>query len=60
MTRSANTTGADRRTGTANERRSSPHFNTSPSFAGLIVIVRPATKIERLRPAGTSISSRAR
>ncbi len=60
VTRSASTIGAVRRTGTSNERFSSPHLSTSPSLAGVIVIVRPATKIAKLRPRGTSISRRAR
>ena len=60
MTRSASTIGAERRTGTSNARFSSPDLSSSPSFAGVIVIVSPATKIAKLRPAGTSISSFAR
>ena len=60
VTRSASTTGAERRIGTPNERRSKPHLISSPSFAGVIVIVRPATKIQKLRTIGIRISSRPR
>jgi len=35
-------------------------LSSSPSFAGVIVIVSPATKIVKLRPGGISISSLAR
>ena len=60
VTRSASTTGAERRTGTPYARRSRPHFSTSPSLPGVIVIVRPAMKMEKLRPSGILISNRSR
>ena len=52
VTRSASTIGADRATGTPYERRRSPDFSNSPSFAGVIVTVSPARKIVKLRPRG--------
>src|SRR4029450_3544976 len=60
VTRSARTTGAERRTGTPYDRCSSAHFNNSPSLAGVIVIVRPAAKMARLPPHRTWTSTRSR